>query len=113
MPTDLTRRITVRLPPEVHVRLQTVASRTERTVSDIVRHAVEGLPVRHRRHSPGHADLIHQLIRVGSNLNQQTRVLHLLKHRGDFPDSEVLLATLKEVKGMLRSVSRQVRRAEP
>ncbi len=112
MPIDLCRRITVRLSPEVYARLETVAGRTERTVSDVVRHAVEGLPVHPRRQSRAHEALIRQLIRVGNNLNQQTRILHLLKHRGDLPDAGVLLATLKEVKAVLRSVSRQARRTE-
>ena len=112
MPIDLCRRITVRLSPEVYARLETVAGRIERTVSDVVRHAVEGVPVRPRRQSRAHEALIRQLIRVGSNLNQQTRLLHLLKHRGDFPDAEVLLATLQEVKDTLRSISSRVRRAE-
>ena len=68
MPIDLCRRITVRLSPEVYARLETVAGRTERTVSDVVRHAVEGVPVRPRRQSRAHEALIRQLIRVGSNL---------------------------------------------
>ncbi len=108
MPIELCRRITVRFSPEVYARLETVAGQTERTVSDVVRHAVEGLPVHPRRRGRRHDDLIHQLIRVGNNLNQQTRLLHVLKHRGNLPDVEVLLATLKEMKGMLRSISRRV-----
>ncbi len=49
MPTDLCHRITVRLSPEIFARLETVAGQTERTISDVVRHAVEGLAVRPRR----------------------------------------------------------------
>ena len=113
MSTELTRRITVRVSPEVYAHLAAVAGQTQRTVSDVVRHAVEGVPVRSRQQRPGHDALIHQLIRVGSNLNQQTRLLHLLKHRGDLPDFEVLLATLVQVENTLRSVSRQLRRAQP
>ena len=108
MPIELSHRITVRLSPEVFARLETLAGQTQRTVSDIVRHAVEGLPVRPRRRSRGHDDLIRQLVRIGNNLNQQTHLLHLLKHRGDLPDAEGLLATLEQVRGALQTVSRQV-----
>ncbi len=113
MSIDLCRRITVRLSPEVYARLETVAGQTERTVSDVVRHAVEGLPIRPRRQSREHDALIRQLIRVGNNLNQQTRLMHQLKHRGHLPDFDVLLATLKEVDQTLRSISGRVGRAEP
>jgi len=75
---QLPRRITVRFSPEVYARLATVAGRTKRTLSDVVRHAVEGVPLHPRRQHRGHDSLIHQLIRVGNNLNQQTRLLHLL-----------------------------------
>ena len=108
MSIELCHRITVRFSPEVYARLVTVAGQTERTVSDVVRHAVEGLSVRPRRQGRQHAELIHQLIRLGNNLNQQTRVLHLLKHRGNLPDAQVLLSTLKEVEGVLRSISQRV-----
>ena len=108
MPIELSRRITVRFSPEVYARLEATAGQTERTVSDIVRHAVEGLPLRPRRHRGEHDELIRQLVRIGNNLNQETRVLHLLKHRGDLPDAEVLLSTLKEVEGVLRSISQRV-----
>ncbi len=112
MPIDLSRRITVRLSPEVYARLETVAGQTQRTISDIVRHAVEGVPVRPRRRSRDDEALIRQLVRVGSNLNQQTRLLHLLKHRGDLPDCEVVLARLEELEGMLQAVHLHVRRPE-
>ncbi len=113
MPIELCRRITVRLSPEIYARLETVAGETQRTVSDVVRHAVEGLPVSPRRLGREHDALIRQLIRVGNNLNQQTRLLHVLKHRGHLPDIEVLLAALKDVECTLRSISRSVGRNEP
>ncbi len=69
-----------------------------------------GSLVRQRRR--GHDALVRQLIRVGNNLNQQTRLLHLLKHRGELPEAEALLATLQEVEALLRSVSRQVGRTD-
>ncbi len=113
MPTELSHRITVRLSPEIYARLETVAGQTERTVSDVVRHAVEGLAVRPRRQYRERDALVQQLIRVGSNLNQMTRLMHLLRHRGGFPDAEVLLATLREVEGTVRSLSRRLRKPEP
>lgn len=112
MPIELCHRITVRISPDAFVRLQAIASESQRTVSDVVRHAVEGLPVRPRRQSRSHDDLIRQLIRIGNNLNQQTRLLHLFKHRGDLPDLETLLATLEQVKGTLRLVSGRVKEEE-
>ncbi len=110
MPSELCRRITVRVSPKAYACLETVAGQTQRTVSDVVRHAVEGLAVRPRRQSRKDAALIRQLIRVGNNLNQQTRLLHMLKHRGDLPACEVLLATLEELEGMLRAIHLHVRR---
>lgn len=108
MPIELSRKVTIRLSPEVYERLAAVASETQRTVSDVVRHGVEGLPIRPRRQD-GHLDeVIRQLARVGNNLNQQSRILHLLKHRGDLPDGDALLATLGKVQDTLQSVSRQV-----
>ncbi len=112
MSDKLRRRITIRLSPESYSRLETVAGRTERSVSDVVRLAVEGLPVRPRQHRRDDEALIRQLVRVGSNLNQQTRLLHLLKHRGDLPDCEVVLARLEELEGMLQAVHLHVRRPE-
>ncbi len=109
-PSELCRRITVRVSPKAYVRLETVAGQTQRTVSDIVRHAVEGPAVRPRRQGREDGALIRQLIRVGCNLNQQTRLLHLFKHRGDLPDCEVLLAMLEELEGMLRAIHLHVRR---
>ncbi len=112
MPTELAHRITVRISPEAYARLASVAGQTQRTVSDVVRHAVEGLAVRPRRQRREEGALIQQLIRIGSNLNQVTRLLHLLRHRGDLPDLEPLLTTLQEVKEILRATSRHVRRRE-
>ena len=109
MPSELIRRITIRVSPEVYDRLATVAAETRRTVSDVVRHALERRPIRHRRRERPHGELIRQLVRVGNNLNQQTRLLHLLRHRGDLPDAEALLATLEEVQATLKSVSSEVR----
>ncbi len=108
MPIELSRKVTIRLSPEVYGRLAAVASQTQRTVSDVVRCAVEDLPVRPRRQDRHLGELIRQLARIGNNLNQQSRVLHLLKHRGDLPDGEALLATLKRVQETLQTVSRQV-----
>ncbi len=112
MSIELARRVTVRFSPKAYARLEAIAGQTQRTISDVVRHAVEGLPVRPRRRRRGNDALVRQLIRVGNNLNQQTRVLHLLKHRGELPEAEALLTTLKEVEATLRSVSRQVGRTE-
>ncbi len=112
MPSALCHRITVRFSPEVYARLESVAGQTRRTVSDVVRHAVEGLAVRPRGQRQEDRALIRQLIRIGVNLNQQTRLLHLLRHRGDLPDLDLVLTTLEEVKEILRSTSRQARRRE-
>ncbi len=112
MPNDLSHRITVRLSPEVYAHLEVVTGQTGRTVSDVVRLAVQGLAVRPQRLSREREELIRQLIRVGNNLNQQTRLLHLFKHRGDLPDCEVLLATLERLEGMLRAIHVYVRRPE-
>ncbi len=111
--TDLARRITVRLSPEVYTRLESVAGQTQRTVSDVVRHAVEGLAVRPLQQRRENDAVIHQLIRLGNNLNQQTRLLHLLRHRGHLPDPEVLLATLREVQGAVQSLSHRLRTRDP
>ncbi len=112
MPNELSHRITVRFSPEVYAHLEAVAGQTERTISDVVRLAVQGLAVRPLRLSRERGELIRQLVRIGVNLNQQTRLLHLLKHRGDFPNSDVLLATLEEVTATLRSVSNQLKKRD-
>ncbi len=112
MPNDLSYRITVRLSPEVYAHLEAVAGQTERTVSDVVRLAVQGVAVRPLRRRRERQELIRQLVRIGGNLNQQTRVLHLLKHRGDFPDSDVLLTTLADVTAALGSISNQLKRRD-
>ena len=110
MPIELSRRVTIRLSPEDYERLAAVAGETDRSVSDVVRRAVVDLPIRPRRIAADHQELIHQLTRIGNNLNQETRVLHLLKHRGDLPDADALLATLEQVQDTLRSVAREVAR---
>ncbi len=112
MPNDRSHRITVRLTPEIYAHLEAVVGQTERTVSDVVRLAVQGLAVRPLRLKRERQELIRQLVRIGSNLNQQTRLLHLLKHRGDFPDSDMLLATLEEVTAALGSISNQLKKRD-
>ncbi len=112
MPNDFSHRITVRLSPEVFAHLETVAGQTERTVSDVVRLAVQGVAVRPLRRKQERQELIRQLLRIGGNLNQQTRLLHLLKHRGHLPDSEILLATLQEVAAILRLVLSRLKRPD-
>ncbi len=109
MPIELCRKVTIRLAPEAYARLEEVAARTKRTVSDVVRRSLEGLPVRARRRDDHLQELARQLTRVGNNLNQQTRVLHQLKHRGFLPDDDVLLATLQELRGTVDSISRRLR----
>ena len=113
MPIELRHRVTIRFSQEVYARLRRVARASQRTVSDVVRHAVEGLPLRPRRWNQGHDDLARQLARIGNNLNQQTRILHLLKHRGDLPDLEAILSMLGQVEDTLQSVSRSVAEANP
>ena len=109
----LRHRVTVRFSPPVYARLKTIARQTQRTVSDVVRHAVEDLPIHPRHRSDDQRDLARQLSRIGNNLNQQTRLLHQMNHRGDIPDSEALLTTLKAVYDTLRSMSRRVGRTAP
>ena len=111
MSIELRHRITVRIPPDVHARLRSIASASERTVSDVVRHAVEGVSVRPRQQMRGRRELIRQLNRIGNNLNQQTRLLHLLRHRGDLPDLEAILMVLGQVEATVLSVSRRVAQA--
>ena len=109
MPNELIKRITVRVSPHAYERLAAIARETQRTVSDVVRHALERRPIRGRRRERRNTDLVRQLIRVGNNLNQLTRLLHLLKHRGDLPDAQALLATLEKVQATLQSVSSEIR----
>ena len=68
MPIELRRKITIRVTPEVYARLAAAARETQRTVSDIVRLALKGLPIRPRRRDGKQDELIRQLIRVGNNL---------------------------------------------
>ncbi len=112
MSKDLSRRVTVRFSPEIYAHLEAVAGRTERTVSDVVRLSVQGVAVRPLRRKQERQELVRQLLRIGNNLNQETRLLHLLKHRGEFPDSEILLATLQEVAVILRLVLSQLKRPD-
>ena len=109
MPNELCRKITIRLSPETHARVKEVAARAQRTISDVVRSSLEGVPVRSRRRDDQLQELGRQLVRIGNNLNQQTRVLHQLKHQGLLPDAEILLGTLRELSGNVDSVSRRLR----
>ena len=105
MAIELSRIVTVRLSPELFERLQAAARHVQLSRSAVIRQALELLP--HRR-SVADDELLQQLARCGNLLNQQTRVLHQLKHRGEFPQGEVLLETVTGVHDVLKLVARRV-----
>ena len=108
MAIELTRTVTVRLSPELFERLKATARFNQLTRSEVVRQALQGLQPRPRRRVVADEELLQQLARYGNLLNQQTKVLHQLKHRGEFPQGEALLEVVGRAHAMLREVARRV-----
>ena len=108
MAIELSRIVTVRLSPELFERLEAAARHVQLSRSAVIRQALQGLRLPPPRRAVADEELLHQLVRCGNLLNQQTRVLHQLKHRGEFPQGEVLLETVTGVHDVLKLVARRV-----
>ena len=111
MPIKLTHRVGVRFDAGDHRRLEQKAQSLGLTVSQLIRQAALDLPAPPRRRSLVDSALIQELSRIGNNLNQQTRLLHQLSHRGLNPETAPVLAVLEEVRDLLAEVSRRVTEA--
>ncbi len=77
MPIEFTRTLTFHLASKLYRVLKQAAELNHLTDSDVARHRLEGIEIKPpRRRVVADELLLRQLVRVGSNLNQQTRVLH-------------------------------------
>ena len=111
MAIELKHRVTVRFRPDDYRRLERKAKNSGTTVSGLIRDAALDLPPAPRRRRLADQDLINQLSRVGNNLNQQTRLLHQLRHRDLLPETAPVLAALRDVRKLLEAVARAVAEA--
>ncbi len=108
MSIKLSRFVGVRFKPDDYQRLEAKAEALGITVSDLLRAAALGVPAAPRRRRLADQDLINQLSRLGNNLNQQTRLLHQLRHRNLLPETAPVLGLLEEVRTLLVKVSQSV-----
>ncbi len=114
MPIELSRFVGVRFKPDDYRRLEEKAEGLGTTVSGLLRAAalaavLEAVPAPRRQLAD--QDLINQLIRLGNNLNQQTRIFHQLRYRGLLPEAADVIALLKEIRDLVDKVSRAVAEA--
>ncbi len=108
MPIELSRHVGVRFKPDDYRRLERKAERLGVSVSRVIRDTALGVVIAPPRHRLADQDLINQLSRLGNNLNQQTRLLHQLTHRGLTPDLARVLAAVEDVRRLLDLVARSV-----
>ena len=108
MPIELTRTLTFRLGPELYARLEMAAELYHMSLSELVRQRLQGIELRPRRRAVADEELLRQLVRIGSNLNQAVHALHLMRHKGLAPQTEVLTEALQATRTMLERVSRRV-----
>ncbi len=101
MAVELNKIVAIRFKAEDHRRLKRRAHERGITLSDFVRAAALGVGPRHRRHDLVARTVINQLSRVGNNLNQHSRVLHVMNLRGQLPRAEALFQRLDEVEAIL------------
>ncbi len=113
MPIELSRHVGVRFKPDDHRRLERQAKALGLSLSSLIRAAALGIPPARPRRALADRGLMNQLSRVGNNLNQQTRVLHQLKHRGLMPDAAPVLDALADTRRVLRELKRRVVEASP
>ncbi len=115
MATKLSRIFPVRLHPDFYAQLEKRAREERKPVGAVIRKACEvalGLPPPQPPcRSLRDMGLLNQLVRIGNNLNQQTRALHQLRHRELSPDFAALLGVLGEVQQLLEEVTAQVAEA--
>lgn len=111
MPIELSKRVGVRLKPDDYKRLQSRAADHGLTVSDLIRAAALDVPAAPARRRIADQDLINQLSRIGNNLNQLTRLMHKLTHRGVVPETAPVLAVLEDVREHLDDVAQRVAEA--
>lgn len=113
MPIELTRTLTFRLAPELYARLERAAELYHMSLSEVVRQRLQGLELRPRRRAVADEELLRQLIRVGSNLNQAVHALHLMRHKGLAPQTELLTEALQRTRRILERVARRVEELSP
>ena len=111
MTTRLSRFVGVRFKPDDYERLDKKAKELGTNVSGLIRSAALDVPPAPPRRRLADKDLINQLSRLGNNLNQQTRLLHQLRHRDLLPETAPVLAVLEDVRELLDEVSRSVAEA--
>ena len=111
MTVQLDKVVTIRFKAADYCALRDRAHGAGNTISDVIRAAVLGLPPPRRRRQLADKELLNQLSRLGNNLNQQTRLLHQLRHRGLPPEIAAVRAVLEEVRALLGEVSRSVAEA--
>ncbi len=115
MPSRLSRIFPVRFHPDIVVRLEERALEERKSVGAVIRNACEVALDLPPQQSPSRSlpdmSLLNQLARIGNNLNQSTRALHQLRHRGLAPDFAELRRVLEEVQQLLEQVSAQVAEA--
>ncbi|MCP3960549.1 MAG: MobC family plasmid mobilization relaxosome protein [bacterium] len=111
MAIDLEKRVTVRFTAADYQALKERALEDRAPVSELIRHAALKLPALPARRPLVDRDLINQLSRLGNNLNQLTRLMHQLHHRGLLPDLAPVLAVLQEVRDLHHEVARAVAEA--
>ena len=111
MAIELDKVVTVRFKAADHSAWRDEARKGGLTVSAFIRDAALGVPPVPPRRRLADQDLINQLSRLGNNLNQQTRLLHQLRHRDLLPETAPVLAVLEDVRELLDEVSRSVAEA--
>lgn len=115
MAPKLSRIFPVRFQPDFYRQLEERAREERKPVGAVIRRACEvalGLPLQlpPSRSLPD-MSLLNQLVRIGNNLNQETRLLHQLRHRELSPDFRTLQGVLEEVRQLLEQVTAQVAEA--
>jgi hypothetical protein len=105
---NLTKRITIRLTPEEFAQLQRDADTAAVDVSTMARAQILGaaIPKRKYRRSVDHgilADVLQQLGKLGTNLNQIAKVANSNGNLAHFRDAKLLKNLLEEIRDMVRA----------
>ena len=108
MPIELTHTLTFRLGSELYEQIERAAELNHLTLSEVIRQRLDGLEIRPRRRVVADEQLLRQLVRIGSNLNQQTRALHQMSHRQLPPNTQALIEAVQATQQLLQQVSQRV-----
>ncbi len=92
MPIELKRTLTLRLDSKLYQQFVQAEQLNHLTLNEVLRHRLESVEIKPRCR----------------NLNQQTRALHQIHHRGLLPETEALIEALANTRDLLGQVSLNV-----